>query len=81
MFVSSEFDIEQGSKISAIYPENCLAKLTETKEDELSDYMVPEGAHNSEHDWTIFILNRTKTIKKVPKEEYIYKGVTKLICK
>jgi len=50
----AEFDIDKGSILSHQYPE----KIPDVEEQSLAEYMLPDGAHDREEDWTIFFLNR-----------------------
>ncbi|KAF2073339.1 hypothetical protein CYY_005357 [Polysphondylium violaceum] len=65
----AEFDIDVGSKLKYQYPFN-------TGEDEalLAEFMLPDGSHKRNDDWTVFFLNRpdpeghlTKTKKQPTK--------------
>eukprot|EP01132_Coremiostelium_polycephalum_P009632 gene9632-11805_t len=49
----AEFDIDVGSKVKYQYP-------FPTGEDEglLAEFMIPDGAHKKDDDWTVFFLNR-----------------------
>ena len=49
----AEFDIDKGSVLRQQYPE----KVTDD-EGLLAELMLPEGTHNHNQDWTIFMLNR-----------------------
>eukprot|EP01133_Synstelium_polycarpum_P015281 gene15281-18090_t len=80
----AEFDIDVGSKVKYQYPHP-------TGEDEslLAEFMLPDGAHKRDDDWTVFFLNRpdpegflSKNKKPAPKadkplcppiEAFIYK--------
>ncbi|EFA78441.1 hypothetical protein PPL_09093 [Heterostelium album PN500] len=74
----AEFDIDIGSKVKYQYP-------CPTGEDEalLAEFMLPDGAHNRDADWTVFFLNRpdpdgilSKNKKAKPKP----KTQGKIIC-
>ncbi|GAM21359.1 hypothetical protein SAMD00019534_045330, partial [Acytostelium subglobosum LB1] len=49
----AEFDIDVGSKVKYQYP-------SPTGEDEslLAEFMLPDGSHKRDDDWTVFFLNR-----------------------
>ncbi|KAJ3170362.1 hypothetical protein HDU88_008990 [Geranomyces variabilis] len=51
----AEFDIDKGSALTFQYP--CA---TGTDAHVLSELMLPDGAHNREEDWTMFLLNQTE---------------------
>ncbi|KAI8586833.1 stabilization of polarity axis-domain-containing protein, partial [Geranomyces variabilis] len=51
----AEFDIDKGSALTFQYP--CS---TGTDAHVLSELMLPDGAHNREEDWTMFLLNQTE---------------------
>ncbi|KAN0011867.1 hypothetical protein ACTFIU_007438 [Dictyostelium citrinum] len=51
----AEFDILQGSKVKYQYP---YPIATGEMELMLSEYMLPDGAHKRNDDWTVFFLNR-----------------------
>eukprot|EP00742_Colponemidia_sp_Colp-10_P003963 GILJ01004226.1.p1 GENE.GILJ01004226.1~~GILJ01004226.1.p1 ORF type:complete len:811 (+),score=125.65 GILJ01004226.1:46-2433(+) len=63
----AEFDLLEGSVIRCQYPQP-IPGLDETH---LAAWMLPEGAHLREDDWTVFILNRPmpQTAKAAAKKE------------
>ena len=52
--ILAEFDIDTGSTVRHVYPNS----IPEYKNDWFAEYMLPEGAHNREIDWTYIFLNR-----------------------
>lgn len=52
--VVAEFDIDTGSTVRHLYPSN----IPNYKMDWFAEYMLPEGAHNRDSDFTYIFLNR-----------------------
>lgn len=52
--ILAEFDIDTGSTVRHQYPH----PIPGHESDHFAEYMLPEGAHNREVDWTYMILNR-----------------------
>ena len=50
----AEFDIGKGSTLKYSYP----GKIEGYDDSQLAEWMLPEGAHKREDDWTYFFLNR-----------------------
>ena len=55
--VLAEFDIDTGSTVRHTIPKDVIGY----KKDWFADYMLPEGAHNHDLDWTYIFLNRHKS--------------------
>ena len=53
--ILAEFDIDTGSTVRHIYPHD---KSDELDRDWFANYMLPEGVHNRNQDWTYILLNR-----------------------
>eukprot|EP01038_Epipyxis_sp_PR26KG_P009787 gene9787-13167_t len=52
--ILAEFDINTGSTVRHQYPTN----IRGYKSDYFAEYMLPEGAHNRDYDFTYMLLNR-----------------------
>jgi len=54
--ILAEFDISSGNIIKLQYPQ----ELEGLDSEDIAPMMIPDGAHNTEHDSTTFILRRNQ---------------------
>ena len=67
--VLAEFDIDKGNVVHVQYPSPVEEACEEaTTVEYLGEQMLPDGAHNLEEDWTVFVLNRPKRHLQSPLE-------------
>ena len=67
--ILAEFDIDTGSTVRHQYPE----AVSGYKSDWFAEYMLPEGAHNRESDWTYILLNRDQ--RQADENAWIHPGL------
>ncbi|OLY81700.1 Protein mesA [Smittium mucronatum] len=69
----SEFDIDQGSILKHEYP-----RPTGQDPSILADFMLPDGAHARENDWTIFMINKSFSMNTTKKASALNKSYNRL---
>mmetsp|Transcript_27185 Transcript_27185/g.31358 ORF Transcript_27185/g.31358 Transcript_27185/m.31358 type:complete len:83 (+) Transcript_27185:3-251(+) len=70
--ILAEFDISSGNLVRLQYP----AELSGVDPEQIAAMMIPDGAHNAEHEITTFILR--KNIKENFEEEKFQKHSTEI---